>query len=69
MTTFTIDALCGALHKASIVNVVIIVLLGSTLCAVITWITPKCLKGKGILQQIADGEGTAMMSGPTNRLR
>jgi hypothetical protein len=31
-----------------IVKVVIIVLLGATLCAVITWITPKCLKSKAI---------------------
>src|ERR1017187_9484262 len=40
------------LLSVSIVKVVIIVLLGATLCAVITWITPKCLKSKGNLQQI-----------------
>jgi len=32
------------------VKVAIIVLLGATLCAVITWITLKCLKSKAILQ-------------------
>jgi hypothetical protein len=29
---------------------IIIVLLGPTLCAVTTWITPICLKGKVIVQ-------------------
>jgi hypothetical protein len=33
----------------SIVNVFIIVLLGATLCAVMTSITPNCLKGKAIV--------------------
>jgi hypothetical protein len=36
------------LLSLSIVNVVIIVLLVATLCAVNTWITPKCLKSKAI---------------------
>jgi hypothetical protein len=49
------------LFSLSIVKVVIIVLLGATLCAVITWITLKCLKSKGIPQQeIDDGEELAM---------
>ena len=35
------------LFSLSIVKVFIVILLvGATLCAVITWITPKCLKGK-----------------------
>src|ERR1035438_4544016 len=38
------------LFSLSIVKVVIIVLLGATLCAVTTWITPKYLKGKAILR-------------------
>ena len=49
------------LLSLSIVNVVIIVLLGATLCAVMTWITPKRLKGKAIVQGIAQGDGTAMV--------
>ena len=44
------------LLSLSIVNVVIILLLGATLCAVMTWITPKRLKGKAIVQEIDDGE-------------
>ena len=38
-----------------------IVLLGATLCAVMTWITPKRLKGKAIVREIAQGDGTAMV--------
>ena len=38
------------LLSVSIVNVVITVLLGATLCAVMTSITPKRLKGKAIVQ-------------------
>jgi len=49
------------LLSLSIVNVVIIVLLGATLCAVMTWITPKRLKGKAIVREIAQGDGTAMV--------
>ena len=37
-----------------------IVLLGAALCAVITSITPKCLKSKAILLFIDDGEERAM---------
>jgi hypothetical protein len=48
------------LFSLSIVKVVIIVLLGATLCAVMTWITPKRLKSKAIVQGIDDGEGLAM---------
>ena len=36
----------------SIVNVVMIVLLGAALCAVMTWITPICLKSKAIVREI-----------------
>jgi hypothetical protein len=42
---------------------VILNLLGATLCAVMTWITPKRLKGKAIVQEIHDGEGLAMVVG------
>jgi hypothetical protein len=52
------------LLSVSIVKVVIIVLLGATLCAVITWITPICLKGKAIVRHIEDGEGLAMVTCP-----
>jgi len=38
------------LFSLSIVKVVMFFLLGATLCAVITWITPKCLKSKAIVQ-------------------
>jgi hypothetical protein len=51
----------------SIVNVVMIFLLGATLCAVMTWITPVCSKSKAIVQQIDDGEGLAMR--PTDGLK
>jgi hypothetical protein len=34
------------------VKVVIIVFLGATLCAVMTWITPMCLKSKVIVRRI-----------------
>jgi hypothetical protein len=51
------------LFSLSIVKVVIIILLGSTLCAVITSITPKGWKGKGIVQQIDNGEHQAMAWG------
>src|ERR1022692_2841878 len=47
----------------SIVNVVIIVLLGAALCAVTTFITPICLKRKAILNKIDSGEGQAMVGG------
>jgi hypothetical protein len=36
------------LFWSSIVKVVIVVLLGATLCVVMTWITPICLKSKAI---------------------
>ena len=39
------------LFSLSIVNVVIIVLLGATLCAVMTWITPVAAGCKRILQK------------------
>jgi hypothetical protein len=39
---------------------VILNLLGSALFAVITWITPNCLKGKAIVQKADHGEGLAM---------
>src|ERR1035441_1437971 len=55
------------LFSVSIVNVVIIVLLGATLCAVITWITPVAHTSKRIMQGIAKGDGMAM--GPASRLR
>jgi LPS O-antigen subunit length determinant protein (WzzB/FepE family) len=48
------------LLSLSIANVVIIVLLGVTLCVVITWITPNCLRLKAILNKIDDGEVEAM---------
>jgi hypothetical protein len=32
------------------VKVVIVVLLGATLCVVMTWITPICLKSKAIVR-------------------
>ena len=49
------------LLSVSIVNVVIIVLLcGATLCVVMTWITPICVKRKAILNKIDEGEGQAM---------
>jgi hypothetical protein len=35
----------------------------ATLCAVITWITRNCLKRKGILNRIDDGERGAMIGG------
>jgi hypothetical protein len=57
------------LLSASIVNVVTIVLLGATLCAVTTWITPKCLKCKAIPQQIAAGEGLAMVCSFSGQMR
>src|ERR1019366_6357729 len=44
------------LLSASMVNVFMIFLLGAALCAVMTWITPKCLKSKAIWQEI-DGWG------------
>jgi hypothetical protein len=47
------------------VKVVIIVLLGTALCAVMTWIAPNCLKGKAIVPRIDLGEGLAMRLGPT----
>src|SRR5579862_881559 len=50
------------LLSLSMVNV-ILDLLFSALFAVITWITPNCLKGKAILLEIDNGEGLAM---PTN---
>ena len=49
------------LLSLSIVNVLMIVLLGATLCAVTTSITPICLKSKGIIQNIAHGERAAMV--------
>src|ERR1035437_3940872 len=52
------------LFSVSIVKVVMIVFLGATLCAVITWITPICLKGKAIVRHIEDGEGLAMVTCP-----
>jgi len=39
------------LLSLSIVNVVIIVLLGATLCAVMTWITPVGVRCKRILEK------------------
>ena len=51
------------LFSLSIVYVVIIVLLGATLCAVMTWIAPKRLKSKAIVQGIDDGDGVAMVVG------
>src|ERR1700730_15093920 len=45
------------LFCSSMVKVVIIVLLCSTLCAAITWITRNCLKRKAILKEIDVGEG------------
>jgi hypothetical protein len=47
------------LLSLSMVNV-ILNLLGSALFAVITWITPNCLKGKAIVQKADHGEGLAM---------
>jgi hypothetical protein len=44
------------------VNVVIILLLGATLGAVITWIALKRWKGKAIVQEIEGGDGMAMNS-------
>jgi hypothetical protein len=49
------------LLSLSIVKVFIIVSPLATLCAVITWITRKCLKGKGNLNRIFVGEREAMM--------
>src|ERR1017187_2477506 len=57
------------LFSLSIVRVVMYFLLGATLCAVITWITPKCLKRKAIPIWIDDGERMAMRYGPAGRLR
>jgi len=48
------------LLSLSIVNVVILVLLVATLCAVTTSITPICLKSKAILQRIDNGEEPAI---------
>src|SRR5674476_587283 len=48
------------LLSESIVNVFMSFLLGATLCAVTTWITPKCLKSKAILLIIDAGEELAM---------
>lgn len=46
----------------SIVNVVIIVLLGATLCPVMTSITLIGLESKAMVRQIDDGEGKLSMS-------
>jgi hypothetical protein len=48
------------MFSLSIVRAVMIFLLGATLCAVMTWITPKCLNSKAIPQKIDAGEGLAM---------
>jgi hypothetical protein len=48
------------LFCSSIVKVVIIVLLGAALGAVMTWITPICLKSKVIVPQIDGGEESAI---------
>ena len=47
--------------SVSIVKVVIMVFLCSARCAVNTWITPQGWKRKAILNQIDDGERTAMV--------
>src|ERR1039458_6264178 len=49
------------LLSVSIVNVFIIFLLVAALWAVMTSITPKCLKSKAIWQEIDDGEDLAMV--------
>src|ERR1017187_4402909 len=49
------------LLSVSIVKVVIMVFLCSARCAVNTWITPQGWKRKAILNQIDDGERTAMV--------
>src|ERR1019366_8620794 len=55
------------LFCSSIVNVFIIVLLGATLCAVTTWITPVPHTSKRIMQGIDQGDGTAMTAVPDRR--
>jgi hypothetical protein len=55
------------LFCSSIVNVFIIVLLGPTLCAVTTWITPVAHTSKRIMQEIDQGDVTAMTAVP-NRI-
>src|ERR1039457_854437 len=49
------------LLSVSMVNVVIVIVLCAARCAVHTWITPQGWKCKAILNQIANGERTAMV--------
>jgi len=51
-----------------IVKVAIIVLLGATLSAVMTSITPNYLKSKVIMREIDTGEDLAMMCGSAGKL-